>query len=67
MTYLISINKYPLIDNSEYFQGHCVVQIQREKSLLIGGMPNSNNYLYNWITKVRADSYGKIDTTKNAR
>ena len=32
--------------------GHCVVQIERGKSLVIGGNPFHDNYQYNWITKV---------------
>ena len=32
--------------------GHCVVQISRHKSLIIGGKPFGNNYIYNWITNV---------------
>jgi hypothetical protein len=32
--------------------GHCVLQIQRQKSLLLGGHPFNGNYIYNWVSRV---------------
>ena len=32
--------------------GHCVVQISRQKSVLIGGWPIAENYIFDWETKV---------------
>ena len=32
--------------------GHCVIQIQRQKSVLIGGLPFHDNYIYDWVSKV---------------
>lgn len=31
--------------------GHCVVQIQRDLSVIIGGKPYHDNYIYNWRTR----------------
>ena len=31
--------------------GHCVIQIQRDISVIIGGQPFHDNYQYNWVTK----------------
>ena len=32
--------------------GHCVIQISRQKSVLMGGYPTSENYLFDWETQV---------------
>ena len=32
--------------------GHCVVQISRQKSVVIGGTPLGENWLFDWSTKV---------------
>ena len=45
----------PLLPTKIY--GHCVVQIQRKKSIVIGGYPFHDNYIYNWETKV-SSKYG---------
>ena len=42
----------PVLPTKVY--GHCVTQIQRQKSVLIGGYPSHDNYIYDWITKVSA-------------
>ena len=40
----------PVLPTKVY--GHCVTQIQRQKSVIIGGYPSHDNYIYDWITKV---------------
>ena len=40
----------PLLPTKTY--GHCVVQIQRQKSVIIGGHPSHDNFIYDWKTKV---------------
>ena len=40
----------PLLPSEVY--GHCVVQIQRQKSLLLGGHPFIGNYIYDWVSRV---------------
>ena len=40
----------PVLPTKVY--GHCITQIQRQKSVLIGGYPTYDNYIYDWITKV---------------
>ena len=32
--------------------GHCVVQISRQKSVVIGGTPVAENWIFDWSTKV---------------
>ena len=33
--------------------GHCVVQLQRDLSVVIGGAKNGNTYIFNWNSKVK--------------
>ena len=40
----------PLLPSGVY--GHCVVQIQRQKSILLGGHPFNGNYIYDWVSRV---------------
>ena len=40
----------PVLPRAVY--GHCVVQISRQKSVLIGGWPTAENYIFDWETKI---------------
>ena len=44
--------------------GHCVVQLRRDLSLLIGGRQNPSNYVYDWVDKKWA-SFPSLQTLRH--